>query len=175
VLSADVKQVTAALGALLALHFIFSLSDWRGRGRRALQLMALAVAVEGTLWPPFWAGRGTFSGSHEILFELARAQQSPLVPPVTGVSIGLFLGLVLLAAALATRSRIERIIDLAATLMLVFAMSIFPWKLPWYLIPSLAVSAVNYRSFPSRLILVTAIVRSAQLACLYYCHVHELP
>ena len=175
VLSADVKQVTAALGALLAVHFIFSLRDWRGRGKRALQLVALAVVVEGTLWWPFWAGRRTFSGSHELLFDLAQQQQSSQVPPATWVSIGIFLGLVLLAAALATRSRIERIVDLAGILMLVFAFSIFPWKLPWYLIPALALSAVNHRSWPSRLVLVTAIARSAVLAGLYYCHVHALP
>lgn len=174
VLSADVKQVTAALGALVALHFIFSLPDWRGRGKRALQLVALAVAVEGSLWWPFWAGRRTFSGSHEILFDLAQKQQSAQVPPATWVSIGIFLGLVLLAAVLATRSRIERIVDMAAFLMLVFAFFVFPWKLPWYLLAALALSAVNYRSGPSRLVLVTAVVRSALLAGLFYCHVHAL-
>jgi hypothetical protein len=173
-LSADVKQVTAALLALLALHFIFALPDWRGRGRRALQLLLLALAVEGTLWQPLWAGQRTFTGSHEILFDLARRQEGPLVAPVSWASLGLFLGLVLLAAGAATRSRVERIIDMAAILMLLFAMNVFPWKLPWYLIPALAVSAVNYRSWPSRLVLVTALLRSAVLAGLYYCHVHQL-
>jgi hypothetical protein len=94
---------------------------------------------------------------------------------VTWASLGLFLGLVFLAAALATRSRIERIVDMAAILMLVFAYAVFPWKLPWYLIAALALSAVNYRSWPSRLVLVAAITRSAILAGLYYCHVHALP
>jgi len=166
-LSADIKQVTAALGLLLAVHFVFSLPDAKGRVRRALGILAMAIALEFMLWFPFWKGRQMFTPASQIIFDVHRLGPGASVASTKPtVAVG-FAILVLIGAAMAARCRLVRVIDIATALMLVFVWFIFPWPFPWYLIPPLALLAVNSGAKIGRFLLFVTITRCAYLSGIY--------
>jgi len=168
VLSADVKQVTAVMALLFAVQFVAAAPHWRGRLRRMAGLLALAAAIELVLWAPFWAGPRTFAAL-ETLFH-----PRVLVPGARSLEVGkalVFVAAVLAAAWKASRGGLKEATTLSALLMLAFVVFVFPWRFSWYVIPPLALLAVNAQNWRWMTAALVALVW-ASYAMIPYALVH---
>jgi len=153
-LSADVKTVTAAVALLFAAWFIFQAEGARARARRAMGVLGIVVAVLLPLWLPFWAGASTFTTSRAIL---AKGPELRVRSPEHGVRVlrlALFGALIVACALSAARNSISHLLNLAALVGVVFLIWIFPWSLPWYALPPLALAVAARRSPANTLLLL---------------------
>jgi hypothetical protein len=174
VMSADVKQLTAALALLFAVQFVWSGAGARERVRRALSLAAVAAGVLVALWFPFWGGLQVFGSSRDLLFDGKK-----LLPPTGATAVKpwvavTFVAVVIAAAVAAARARLPRVTELAAGLMLVFIVLVYPFRFPWYSMSPLVLFAVNARTRPRVMMFGVCVLWGAALTLQYAFALHPI-
>lgn len=175
VVSADMKQVTAIVGLLFTLRFVFEGEGWRERSRRAAGTVLVCAAVEIVLWARFWAGAAVFSTARAIL---SRGPELKLAAPAQGTSVvrlALFGALVVACGASAARGgAASRLLNSSALVGVVFLIWIFPFHWAWYAIPPLALATAARRSRANALLL-SVILGYGLLFTQLYVRLHPLP
>jgi hypothetical protein len=165
VVSADIKQVTGAAALLVAVWFVARGEDWRQRLARAGGLAARTHPRTHRHGRPVWGGREVLGAGRQILF------QGPTLvagaSALNGVVAVVFAALVIAAAALAARAPLERVIELAAGLIFVFIVFVYPWRFPWYSLAPLALFAVTARGRPRLMLFGVVVVWGATLMLQY--------
>jgi hypothetical protein len=132
-----VKWVTATLAGLTALAW---LRDGRGLGARARLLATLVFITVGltvVLYLPFWAGRDLVTTTRRILVSGDADRQMHLARFIP------FVATILSAIGVVVRFGEQYLLEMAALACLAFVLFVFPWWLPWYLIPTFTLLAVG--------------------------------
>jgi hypothetical protein len=135
--SVHVKWVTATLAGLTALAW---LRDGRGLGARARLLATLVFITVGltvVLYLPFWAGRDLVTTTRRILVSGDADRQMHLARFIP------FVATILSAIGVVVRFGEQYLLEMAALACLAFVLFVFPWWLPWYLIPTFTLLAVG--------------------------------
>lgn len=165
VLSFDVKQVTGALLGPYASRFVFHTRQ--RRAMRAAMLVGVGAAVLVVLWAPFWSTSFSVETWRALL--LRGDGMAPGGRP-TGTSLAALLGFAvvgLAGCAAAARAPLMTVRDIAAVLMLLFLVLIYPFKYPWYVVPVIGLAAAGARSMVNTVLLLAAVFWGAILSMTY--------
>ena len=137
VCSVHVKWVTATLVGLTAIVWLRESRGVRARLKELATLLAIGVGVTVVLYLPFSAGRGVAATARRILSvgssdrELHLSQFLP------------FVAAMIAAIVVVARFGERYLLQMAAVACLAFVLFVFPVWMPWYLIPTFALLAVD--------------------------------
>ena len=140
VASVHVKWVSAAVVGLVLIAHLHGLDGWRARARQLAKLLAVAVAMTVVLYLPFWAGSDSMAAVRRLMLESRNAAGDKVMRLGNLLPFG---AVVALAIALVTRYGRRFAIDMAAAVNLAFAVFVFNWIFPWYVLPALPLLAVG--------------------------------
>jgi hypothetical protein len=137
VASVHVKWVTAALAGLTALVWLRDGRGARARLRELATLLLIAVGLTVVLYLPFWAGRDVAATTRRILTVGSADRElhvSQFIP---------FVAAMLATIVVVIRFGERYLLQMAALACLAFVLFVFPVWMPWYLIPTFALLAVD--------------------------------
>jgi hypothetical protein len=137
VASVHVKWVTAALAGLTALVWLRDGRGVRARLRELATLLLIAVGLTIVLYLPFWAGRDVAATTRRILTVGSADRElhlSQFIP---------FAVAMLATIVVVIRFGERYLLQMAALACLAFVLFVFPVWLPWYLIPTFTLLAVD--------------------------------
>ena len=160
VASVHVKWVSAAVVGLVLIAHLHELDDWRARARQLAKLLAVAVAVTVVLYLPFWAGSDSMAAVRRLMLDSRNAAGDKVMRLGNLLPFG---AVVALAIALVTRYGRRFAIDMAAAVNLAFAVFVFNWIFPWYVLPALPLLAVGPLSRTNGVLLLATSVCSVFL------------
>jgi hypothetical protein len=160
VASVHVKWVSAAVVGLVLIAHLRDIDGLRARARQLAKLLAIAVAVTVILYVPFWAGSDSMSAVRRLMFESRNAAGEKVMRLGNLLP---FAAVVVLATALVTRYGRRFTLDMAAAVNLAFAVFVFNWLFPWYVLPALPLLAVGPLSKTNGVLLLATSVCSVFL------------
>jgi len=142
--SAAVKYITGVLALLVAVKMLAEAPS-RGRLGTAGRLIGVAFLVAIGLYAPFWGGGAVFDPAINLIVRgssLDRARHG--APPETPV-IGLVIFAIALLAAIPAAARLARpyLLDLTAGLVSLFVLLVLWWRMPWYFVTAIALTAAG--------------------------------
>jgi len=144
--SVHVKWVTAALAGLTALAWLRDGHGVRARVRELATLLLIAVGLTVVLYLPFWAGRDIAATMRRILTVGSADRElhlSRFIPFVVAM---------LATIAVVVRFGERYLLQMAALACLAFVLFVFPVWLPWYLIPTFTLLAVDPFARPNAIL-----------------------
>jgi len=137
VFSLHIKWVTAALVGLVAIARLREVDGWRARSRELATMLAIAGGITVALYLPYWVGRGAISG---VQRHLAHGHGEAGIPVFDKVC---FAAIVLTAVGVVARTGRRLLLEMAVLAFLAFIFLMYPWLLPWNLIPAIMLLAVG--------------------------------
>jgi hypothetical protein len=140
VASAHVKWITAALAGLVVVARLRELDGTRARARALGQFAAIAAAITAAVYAPFWAGLGSIGALRRLMIEGRGISGGGGLTPAALLP---FAAVVALAIVVVARTGRRWLLELSAVVSLGFVTFMFPWVLPWYLLPAAALLAVG--------------------------------
>jgi hypothetical protein len=153
--SVMVKYVSASVALLVAARVVAMEPTGRRRAARAALLLLAAAALLAAFYAPFWRGVAGFRATIDLVLK-GRAIRSARAAQGAGPSMLIAYGVLLAAAAfLAWRGSWSWVLALSAALSLLFVL-VFPWMLPWYFIPAIALAAGAPRTATNHAVLITS-------------------
>jgi len=160
VASVHVKWVSAAVVGLVLIAHLHDIHGGRARARQLAKLVAIAVALTVALYLPFWAGTDSMAAVKRLMLESRNAAGDKVMRPGNLLPFG---AVVVLAIALVTRYGRRFAFDMAAAVNLAFAVFVFNWIFPWYVLPALPLLAVGPLSRTNAALLLATSVCSVFL------------
>jgi hypothetical protein len=162
VASVHVKWVTAMLAGLIALAWLRESKGWRARSGELARLSLIAVGLTVVLYLPFWLGTDIVTTTRRILVARDADRQIHLARFIPfGVTI-------LSAIGVVARFGQRYLPEMAALACLAFVLFVFPWWLPWYLIPTLTLLAVGPFGRLNRALLSSTTLLAMFLMTMYW-------
>jgi hypothetical protein len=159
-LSFTTKYLTGVVVLLFAVQVVARAPD---RGRTAARLAAVAAVVLIALYAPFWRGLAGFRTTLDLVL---RARTDPAAAaPLRLLPLALFTLATILGAMAATR--LPRIAELSAALVLLFLLVGFAWRLPWYFTTPLALCLPAPDTTPNRALRLIALWLGGVFMLLY--------
>jgi hypothetical protein len=159
-LSFTTKYLTGVVVLLFAIQVVTRAPD---RLRAAARLAAIAALVLVALYAPFWRGLSGLATTTDLVL---RARTDPhATAPLRILPLAFFTVATVLAAVAATR--LPRIPELAAALILVFLLIAFAWRLPWYFTTPLALALPAPATAPNRALRLIALWLGGVFMLLY--------
>jgi hypothetical protein len=140
VASAHVKWITAGLAGLVVVAQLRELEGTRARARTFARLAAIAVAVTVAVYAPFGTGLGSLAALRRLMSD---GRSATAGGGMTAAALIPFAGAVALAVVVVARTGRRWLLELSAFVSLAFVTFMFPWVLPWYLLPAAALLAVG--------------------------------
>lgn len=168
VAAAATKYLILPLLPLFVAHSVAAAPPGQRLGR-LLRIAAAAAGAAIVLYAPFWAGAATFGEALDHLVRGRALDQTAPAPasPVHLIALAIFAAGALAGTVAAARGPLCRVSELAALLITAFVVLVYPWKVPWYFIPGLALTVAGPRTRTNRALLASSLLL-ATLATLVY-------
>jgi len=165
-LSVMVKYVSGAVALLVAVRVVAAEPTWRRRTARAALLLLVGVALLAAFYAPFWRGTAGFKTVIDLVTRGRAIKGESGAHGAGPLVLIAYAALGATGAFLACRGPWSWVLDLSAALSLAFVL-VFPWMLPWYFTPAIALAAGAARTPANRALLVTS-CSAAALTMLAY-------
>jgi len=151
-----VKWVTGGLLGLVAIARLREIEGGRARARELAKLAAIVVGITLAVYLPFWTGLASITAPTRLL------GGGHAVPGPRAAYLIAFLVVVAISAVVVVRSGRRHYLEMAAVVCLAFVAFVFPFTLPWYLLPSIVLLAAGQAtSAPTRPNLALSIITTA--------------
>ena len=154
--SVHVKWVTGGLLGLVAIARLREIEGGRARARELAKLAAIVVGITVAVYVPFWTGLASITAPTRLL------GGGHAVPGPRAAYLIAFLVVVAISAVVVVRSGRRHYLEMAAVVCLAFVAFVFPFTLPWYLLPSIVLLAAGQAiRAPTRPNLALSIITTA--------------